>query len=268
MDKAPKGLSEDIVRFISAKKGEPEWMLEWRLDAYRRWRTMREPTWARVDYDADRLRRHLLLRRAEDERGAEVARRGRSRRSSRPTRSSASRCASRRSSPACELEPRRGRRGLRLGLGRHDLQGGAGEGRRDLHADLGGDPRASGARAQVPRHGRAGHRQLLRDAELGRLHRRLLRLRAAGRALPDGAVDLLPHQREEHRPVRAHADHRRQGLLRLLSRGLHGAAAGREPAPRRGGRAHRARRRRDQVLDGAELVSRATPRARAASTTS
>jgi len=37
-DKAPKGLSEDIVRFISAKKNEPEWMLEWRLDAYRRWR--------------------------------------------------------------------------------------------------------------------------------------------------------------------------------------------------------------------------------------
>src|SRR5918994_1217756 len=50
MDKAPKGLSEDIVRFISAKKGEPEWMLAWRLDAYRRWLTMREPTWARVDY--------------------------------------------------------------------------------------------------------------------------------------------------------------------------------------------------------------------------
>ena len=50
-DKAPKGLSEDTVRFISAKKGEPEWMLEWRLDAYRRWLTMREPHWARVDYD-------------------------------------------------------------------------------------------------------------------------------------------------------------------------------------------------------------------------
>jgi Fe-S cluster assembly protein SufB len=49
-DKAPKGLSEDIVRFISAKKAEPEWMLAWRLDAYRRWLTMREPTWARVDY--------------------------------------------------------------------------------------------------------------------------------------------------------------------------------------------------------------------------
>ena len=49
-DKAPKGLSEDIVRFIPAKKGEPEWMLAWRLEAYRRWLTMREPTWARVDY--------------------------------------------------------------------------------------------------------------------------------------------------------------------------------------------------------------------------
>jgi len=49
-EKAPKGLNEDIVRFISAKKEEPEWMLEWRLDAYRRWRTMTEPTWAKVDY--------------------------------------------------------------------------------------------------------------------------------------------------------------------------------------------------------------------------
>ncbi|MCG6115183.1 MAG: Fe-S cluster assembly protein SufB [Mesorhizobium sp.] len=50
MDKAPKGLNEDIIRFISAKKEEPEWMLEWRLSAYRRWLTMEEPTWARVEY--------------------------------------------------------------------------------------------------------------------------------------------------------------------------------------------------------------------------
>src|SRR4249919_2271549 len=49
-DKAPKGLSEDTVRFISAKKSEPQWMLDWRLEAYKRWLTMREPTWARVDY--------------------------------------------------------------------------------------------------------------------------------------------------------------------------------------------------------------------------
>lgn len=48
--KAPKGLNEDIIRFISAKKDEPEWMLEWRLEAYKRWLTMEEPTWARVNY--------------------------------------------------------------------------------------------------------------------------------------------------------------------------------------------------------------------------
>jgi len=47
---APKGLNEDIVRFISAKKDEPEWLLEWRLEAYRRWLTMKEPKWAMVDY--------------------------------------------------------------------------------------------------------------------------------------------------------------------------------------------------------------------------
>ena len=46
--KAPKGLNEDTVRFISAKKGEPAWLLAWRLEAYRRWLTMQEPTWANV----------------------------------------------------------------------------------------------------------------------------------------------------------------------------------------------------------------------------
>ena len=49
-EKAPKGLSEDTICFISAKKDEPEWMLAWRLEAYKRWLTMREPTWARVNY--------------------------------------------------------------------------------------------------------------------------------------------------------------------------------------------------------------------------
>src|SRR5215210_3475306 len=48
--KAPKGLNEDVVRFISAKKKEPAWLLEWRLDAYRRWLTMQEPAWANVRY--------------------------------------------------------------------------------------------------------------------------------------------------------------------------------------------------------------------------
>ncbi len=47
---APKGLNEDIVRFISAKKEEPQWLLDWRLEAYRRWLTLEEPDWAMVDY--------------------------------------------------------------------------------------------------------------------------------------------------------------------------------------------------------------------------
>ena len=47
---APKGLNEDVIRFISAKKQEPEWMLEWRLKAYRHWLTMQEPKWAMVNY--------------------------------------------------------------------------------------------------------------------------------------------------------------------------------------------------------------------------
>ncbi|MDX1717454.1 MAG: Fe-S cluster assembly protein SufB [Anderseniella sp.] len=49
-DMAPKGLSEDVIRFISAKKEEPEWMLEQRLEAYHRWLKMDEPTWAKVSY--------------------------------------------------------------------------------------------------------------------------------------------------------------------------------------------------------------------------
>ncbi len=47
----PKGLNEDVIRLISAKKNEPEWLLDWRLKAYRLWLTMKEPTWQNVKYD-------------------------------------------------------------------------------------------------------------------------------------------------------------------------------------------------------------------------
>ncbi|MGI8509034.1 MAG: Fe-S cluster assembly protein SufB, partial [Gemmatimonadaceae bacterium] len=50
-DTIPAGLSEDVVRTISAKKQEPEWLTEWRLKAYRRWLTMKEPHWPNVHYD-------------------------------------------------------------------------------------------------------------------------------------------------------------------------------------------------------------------------
>jgi Fe-S cluster assembly protein SufB len=50
MDSAPKGLNEDIIRFISAKKNEPQWLLDYRLKAFRHWLTLDEPTWAHVHY--------------------------------------------------------------------------------------------------------------------------------------------------------------------------------------------------------------------------
>jgi len=49
-DTLPPGLNEDVIRHISAKKDEPEWLLNWRLEAFRHWQTMSEPTWAQVDY--------------------------------------------------------------------------------------------------------------------------------------------------------------------------------------------------------------------------
>ena len=49
-DTIPKGLSEEVVRIISAKKSEPEWMLEYRLNAYKAWLEMEEPNWANVSY--------------------------------------------------------------------------------------------------------------------------------------------------------------------------------------------------------------------------
>ncbi|MDZ4827970.1 MAG: Fe-S cluster assembly protein SufB, partial [Actinomycetota bacterium] len=49
-DVAPRGLNEDVIRLISAKKNEPDWMLEWRLKAYRGWLTMEEPSWQKARY--------------------------------------------------------------------------------------------------------------------------------------------------------------------------------------------------------------------------
>ncbi len=50
VDKAPKGLNEDIIRFISQKKDEPKWMLDWRLDAFKKWKKMEKPNWAKVSF--------------------------------------------------------------------------------------------------------------------------------------------------------------------------------------------------------------------------
>ena len=64
-ERIPKGLNEDVIRLISAKKQEPEFMLEWRLKAYRHWESLEkaqaEPKWANLKYAPDRLPGHGLL---------------------------------------------------------------------------------------------------------------------------------------------------------------------------------------------------------------
>ena len=114
-DTIPPGLSEETVRVISAKKNEPEWLLEWRLKAYRRWLTMTEPHWPNVTYGPIDYQAHQLLLGAEDEEAARQPRRGRSRSCSRRTASSAFRSPSRRCSPAsrstrCSIRCRSARR--------------------------------------------------------------------------------------------------------------------------------------------------------------
>lgn len=71
-DIIPVGLSEDVIRLISAKKEEPEWLLEFRLKAYRKWLTMKMPTWAHLDIPPYRLPSHQLLRCAQKEGRSEI----------------------------------------------------------------------------------------------------------------------------------------------------------------------------------------------------
>ena len=186
---APPGLNEDTVRFISAKKGEPEWLLEWRLAGV--------PRLAGDDRaglgQAATSRRSTIRRPPIIPRRSRRTGRNRSTRSIpscwRPTRSSASRCASARRWPGVAVDAVFDSVSVattfkeQLGRARHHL----------LLVRRGG-ARASRAGPQISRHRRAAERQFLRGAQFRRVQRRLLRLHPAGRALPDGALDLFPHQ--------------------------------------------------------------------------
>ena len=114
-DTLPKGLSEDVVRLISAKKSEPEWLLEWRLKAYRRWLTMTEPHWPNVTYAPIDYQAHQLLLGAAGPRSRSAAW-TRSIPKLLETYDEARHPAHR----AEAARRRRGGRDLRLGLGRHD----------------------------------------------------------------------------------------------------------------------------------------------------
>ena len=107
--KAPKGLSEDVVRFISAKKNEPDWLLDWRLEAYRRWLTMQEPTWANVIHPKIDFRISITTPRRRAPKGRRASPMSIPS-CSRPTPSSAFRCTSRRCSPASRARAESARR--------------------------------------------------------------------------------------------------------------------------------------------------------------
>ena len=206
---APKGLSEDTVRYISAKKDEPQWLLDWRLKAYRLWLTMEAPDWAKVEiapidyqdmyfYAAPKAKPTLA---SLDELDPEILR-----------------TYEKLGIPIEEQKMLAGvegsrrvavDRGVRQRLGRHHFPRRAGARRRHLPLDQRGGEGISGPGPQVARLGSTATRQLFRLPELGGLQRRHLRLHPRRRPLPDGAVDLFPHQCPEHRPVRAHADRRR-----------------------------------------------------------
>ena len=253
-DKAPKGLSEDTVRFISAKKGEPEWMLEWRLGAFRRWLTMTEPTWARVNYpkiDFQDIYYYSAPKKTAGPKSLDEV------------DPALLDMYEKLGIPLREREVLAGVQGARVAVDAvFDSVSVVTTFREELKKAGVIFCSISEAIREYPEIVRKylGSVVPVTDNFYATLNSAVFSdgsfvLRAGGRALPDGAVDLFPHQRAQHRPVRADADHRREGRLRLLSGRLHRADARREPAPRRGRRAGRAGRRRDQVFDGAELVS-------------
>ena len=152
-DKAPKGLSEDTVRFISAKKNEPAWMLSWRLEAFKRWLTMREPTWARVDYpkidyqnayyySAPKKKALASLDEVDPEILKTYEKLGIPLREQEILAGVVRPEGERRVAVDAVFEFR---------IGRYDLQGRAQACWRNFHADVGGDPRTSRTREKISR---------------------------------------------------------------------------------------------------------------------
>ena len=248
-DTFPPGLNEDVVRRSRRKKQEPEWLLEFRLKAYRAWLDDDGADVAQREHPADRLPGHQLLLGAEEEAGAEQPGRGRSRGAQdvREARHSARRAdAARRASPStpCSTACRWRRRS----------------------ATSSPSSASSSARSREAVH---DHPELVRKY-LGSVvpytDNFFATLNSA--VFSDGSFAYIPKgvrcpmelctyfriNAREHGPVRAHADHRRGRRVRELSRRLHGADARREPAARGRGRAGGARRRDHQVLDRPELV--------------
>ena len=178
-------------------------MLEWRLAAFRRWGEMKEPNWARVHYPKIDYQNAYYYAAPKNT----------------PLKQSLD-----------EVDPKLLETYKKLGIPLHEQMALAGVAVDAVFDSVSvattfkeklneagvifcpisrSDPRLSRTGEEISRHRRAGDRQFLRHPEFGGVLRRHLRLCAQGRALPDGAFHLFPHQCQRDRPVRAHADHRR-----------------------------------------------------------
>ena len=146
MEYAPKGVNEDIVRLISEKNEEPQWMTDWRLEAFARWKQMEEPDWAMVDYPKFDYQEQYYYAKPKS-----MAEKPKS---------------------LDEVDPKLLATYEKLGIPLKEqmiLAEGTGQGRCHLLLDLRGDPRASGTGQEIPRLRRAAERQFLCHAELGGL---------------------------------------------------------------------------------------------------
>jgi Fe-S cluster assembly protein SufB len=186
-----KGLNEDVVRLISAKKGEPEWMLDFRLRAFRYWQEQTEPKWGHVhvppiDYQAISYYADPTVKKASTA-GAEGA-----------------------------IDPELEKTFDKLGIPLEERLALSGNTAVDAIMDSVSVKTTFKEKLRekgvifcsigeaIKEHGdlvRQYLGQLLCRPQFRRLQRRLLRLHSQGRALPDGAEQLLPHQRPQHRPV-------------------------------------------------------------------
>ena len=255
-DSAPPGLNEEIIRFISAKKDEPEFMLEWRLKAYRRWLTMEDPTrrkesqrWAMVHYP-DINYQDIVYYSAPKQKQLDSL---------------------------DEVDPEILATYQKLGIPLEEQKMLAGVAVdavfdsvsvattfKDKLAELG----IVFCSMSEAIHNHPDLVQKYLGSVVPYTDNFFATLNSAvftdgsfvyvppGVRCPYGAIDVLPHQRGEHRPIRAHLGHRRRGVVRVIFRGLYGAHARRKPAPRGRRRTRSPRRRADQVLHRAELVPR------------
>jgi len=203
-DSLPPGLDEDTIRALSAKKEEPEWMTQWRLDAYRHFLTMPMPNWAKLQIAPIDLQALSYYSAPKGPKYASL------------------------DDVPKELLDTYDKLGVPLHE-RAKLAGVAVDAVFDS-VSVGttfrrGHQGTPGAGAPVPGHRGSGGRQLLRRAQLGGVLRWQLRVHSQGRALPDGTEHLLPHQRRPHRPVRAHPHRVRGQGLRVLPGRLHRADA-------------------------------------------